>query len=232
MESYIESSRKVRRTDLNASLMTVSSDDSSATGASQCVVSYPDVSSSREAKTIARLKLALELVALGFLTMTVLFIWQITKKRPDAAVQNPTVDPSTAEKYLTFKNSPCPIMIERAQAPWMLPDEVKRALYQADVISSAFEGVQGLVGMTANVVYQDSVVWRKNYGLKDKNHLGVSPDQDTVFRVASITKIFTAIFVFKLLETGRIDCLDDPLEKYEPRFQVRNSFNQQKITIR
>ncbi|PFX27052.1 Beta-lactamase-like protein 3 [Stylophora pistillata] len=165
--------------------MTVSSDDSSATGASQCVVSYPDVSSSREAKTIARLKLALELVALGFLTMTVLFIWQITKKRPDAAVQNPTVDPSTAE-----------------------------------------------VGMTANVVYQDSVVWRKNYGLKDKNHLGVSPDQDTVFRVASITKIFTAIFVFKLLETGRIDCLDDPLEKYEPRFQVRNSFNQQKITIR
>lgn len=212
--------------------MTVSSDDSSATGASQCVVSYPDVSSSREAKTIARLKLALELVALGFLTMTVLFIWQIIKKRPDAAVQNPTVDPSTAEKYLTFKNSPCPIMIERAQAPWMLPDEVKRALYQADVISSAFEGVQGLVGMTANVVYQDSVVWRKNYGLKDKNHLGVSPDQDTVFRVASITKIFTAIFVFKLLETGRIDCLDDPLEKYEPRFQVRNSFNQQKITIR
>ena len=68
-------------------LMTVSSDDSSATSTSQCVVSYPDVSSSREAKTIARLKLALELVALGFLTMTVLFIWQITKKRPDATVQ-------------------------------------------------------------------------------------------------------------------------------------------------
>lgn len=67
--------------------MTVSSDNSSAISTSQCVVSYPDVSSSREAKTIARLKLALELVAVGFLTMTVLFIWQITKKRPDAVVQ-------------------------------------------------------------------------------------------------------------------------------------------------
>ena len=40
------------------------------------------------------------------------------------------------------------------------------------------------------------------------------------------------IFVFKLLETGSIDCLDDPLEQYEPRFRVRNPFNQQKITIR
>ena len=38
--------------------------------------------------------------------------------------------------------------------------------------------------------------------------------------------------MFKLLETGRIDCLDDPLEQYEPRFKVKNPFNQQKITIR
>lgn len=212
--------------------MTTSSDETSTAGVSQCVVSYPDVSSSREARTIGRLKLALELVSLGFLTMTVLFIWQITQKRPAAAVQSPTADPSTAEKYLTFKKSPCPIMIEKAEPPWLIPNEAKRSLYQADVIFSAFEGVQGLVGMTANVVYQDRVVWRRNYGLRDKNHPGVSPDQNTVFRVASITKIFTAIFVFKLLEIGRIECLDDPLEKYEPRFQVKNSFNQHKITIR
>lgn len=67
--------------------MTTSSDETSTAGVSQCVVSYPDVSSSREARTIGRLKLALELVSLGFLTMTVLFIWQITQKRPAAAVQ-------------------------------------------------------------------------------------------------------------------------------------------------
>lgn len=41
-----------------------------------------------------------------------------------------------------------------------------------------------------------------------------------------------ALFVFKLLESGTIDCLDDPLEQYEPRFQVINPFNHQKITIR
>ena len=52
--------------------------------------------------------------------------------------------------------------------------------------------------MTANVVYQDSVIWRSNYGLKDKNHPGISPDQDTVFRVASITKIFTVSILLSL----------------------------------
>lgn len=49
--------------------------------------------------------------------------------------------------------------------------------------------------MTGNVVYQDRVVWRKNYGLKDKNNKGDPPDQDTVFRVASITKILTVSII-------------------------------------
>lgn len=62
-------------------------DEISATGDSQCVVSYPDVTSSKEARTIGRLKLALELVTLGFLTMTVLFIWQITQKKSAATDQ-------------------------------------------------------------------------------------------------------------------------------------------------
>ena len=45
--------------------------------------------------------------------------------------------------------------------------------------------------MAGNVVYQDRVVWKKSYGVKDKKHKGSLPDQNTVFRVASISKIFT-----------------------------------------
>lgn len=66
--------------------MTATSSETSSVGESPCVVAYPDVTSSKEARTIGRLKLALELVSLGFLVMTVLFVWQITQKRP-AAVQ-------------------------------------------------------------------------------------------------------------------------------------------------
>lgn len=58
--------------------------------------------------------------------------------------------------------------------------------------------------MTGNVVYQDRVVWRKNYGLKDKNNKGNPPGQDTVFRVASITKIFTVSIISFLDSDGHI----------------------------
>ena len=49
--------------------------------------------------------------------------------------------------------------------------------------------------MAGNVVYQDRVVWRQSYGLKDKKRQGQPPNQDTVFRVASISKIFTVSYI-------------------------------------
>ena len=58
--------------------------------------------------------------------------------------------------------------------------------------------------MTGNVVYQDQVVWSKNYGLKDKNNRRDPPNQDTVFRVASITKIFTVSVISFRTCDGRI----------------------------
>ena len=45
--------------------------------------------------------------------------------------------------------------------------------------------------MTGSVVYQDRVVWRGALGSKDKEMSAGSPDRNTVFRVASVTKIFT-----------------------------------------
>lgn len=36
-------------------------------------------------------------------------------------------------------------MIEKATPPWLLPNEAQRSLFQADVIFSAFEGVEDLV---------------------------------------------------------------------------------------
>ena len=50
--------------------------------------------------------------------------------------------------------------------------------------------------MAGNVVYRDRVVWSQNYGFKAKKKPGEGPDQDTVFRVASISKIFTVSRLF------------------------------------
>lgn len=58
----------------------MSSNSSTSTVGSQVLVTYSDVSSNRETRTISRLKLALVAVSFGLLVMTVLFVWQITKR--------------------------------------------------------------------------------------------------------------------------------------------------------
>lgn len=60
----------------------MSSNSSTSTVGSQFLVTYSDsdVSSNKEARTISRLKLALVAVSFGLLVMTVLFVWQITKR--------------------------------------------------------------------------------------------------------------------------------------------------------
>ena len=52
------------------------------------------------------------------------------------------------QKYLSFKASPCPIMIEKGTPPRLIPTEVERSLYQADIIFNAYQGEQGLVSET------------------------------------------------------------------------------------
>lgn len=60
----------------------MSSNSSTSAVGSQVLVTYSDsdVSSNKEARTISRLKLALVAVSFGLLVMTVLFVWQITKR--------------------------------------------------------------------------------------------------------------------------------------------------------
>ena len=56
---------------------------------------------------------------------------------------------------------------------------------------------------------------------------------DTVFRIASMTKSFTAMAILKLRDEGRLS-LDDPAEKYVPEMKalVYPTSDSPKITIR
>ena len=38
--------------------------------------------------------------------------------------------------------------------------------------------------------YMDTFKWTKGYGMKDKDVPDVSPDDDTIFRIGSVSKIF------------------------------------------
>lgn len=42
------------------------------------------------------------------------------------------------------------------------------------------------------------------------------------FRIASLSKIFPTLMLYKLWEDGKIGSLDDPLEKYVENFTIKN----------
>lgn len=71
-------------------------------------------------------------------------------------------------------------------------------------------------GASVLVMVGDSVVFAKGYGLADIE-AREPVTTATNFRLASVTKQFTAMGILMLMESGRLS-LDDPLEQYFPDF--------------
>ncbi len=71
--------------------------------------------------------------------------------------------------------------------------------------------------------------WAEGFGFEDEERK-TPASAATVYRVGSISKLFTDIAVMQLVEQGKLD-LDAPVSKYLPDFKPQNPFNQP-ITLR
>ena len=72
----------------------------------------------------------------------------------------------------------------------------------------------GIVGMSAAVVSADRRLLATGFGFADRSR-GIPVTPETLFPLASTTKLFTATAVMQLVEQGRID-LDSPVSRYLP----------------
>ena len=79
-------------------------------------------------------------------------------------------------------------------------------------------------GAAVAVVRNGQVIFTKAYGMADVAN-GVDNSPGTIFRLASITKTFTAVAVLQLMEGGKLK-LNEPLSKYMADFP-----NSEKILI-
>lgn len=73
-------------------------------------------------------------------------------------------------------------------------------------------------GFSGTVLVQqgDAIVLKQSFGLADRA-FAVPNEPDTRYRIASITKLFTAALVLQLRDEGRIE-LDAPVRSYLPRY--------------
>ncbi len=86
-----------------------------------------------------------------------------------------------------------------------------------------------LPAVSIALVDDQQIVWSKGFGFADPVKK-VSATAETVYRVGSVSKLFTDIAVMQLVEQGKID-LDAPVTRYLPNFRPRNLFDKT-ITLR
>jgi len=88
---------------------------------------------------------------------------------------------------------------------------------------------KGIPALSITIVDNHETVWTQGYGLSDPL-TETYVTEETVYRVASISKLFTALAVMQLVEQGELD-LDVPITTYLPDFQPHNPFDTP-ITLR
>ncbi|MGE5226956.1 MAG: serine hydrolase domain-containing protein [Planctomycetaceae bacterium] len=87
--------------------------------------------------------------------------------------------------------------------------------------AAAFVKEQRLPGVAAGVVHGDDLVWSTGAGFADVA-AARPPDAGTLYRIASITKTFTATALLQLRDEGRLH-LDDPAVAYLPELRAAQS---------
>ena len=99
------------------------------------------------------------------------------------------------------------------QPAWQsrLDDHVRHEMAQKDIPTIALTLVAG-----------ENLTWSQQYGHKS--------DGTTVYRVASVSELFTAMAVMQMVEQGTLD-LDAPVTNYLSDFRPQNPFNRP-ITLR
>jgi CubicO group peptidase (beta-lactamase class C family) len=89
----------------------------------------------------------------------------------------------------------------------------------------------GIVGLSVSVVIDQDMVWEKGYGYSDVS--AQKPARPgTLYRIASITKLFTAFSIMMIQQKGLLD-IDQPVNRYLPEFVVQSKDGWfEKLTIR
>jgi len=137
--------------------------------------------------------------------------------------QKPTPPPKKAE----CRTIPKPVAFTS------LPKRLQTELNSLESFIKEKVDSQGPTAVTANIVYRDQVIWQAEFGVMNNSEANKrKPSANTVFPIASVSKVFTVLMLYKLHYDGSVRSLDDPVTSYQSDFSVKNPFNNAPITLR
>lgn len=86
-----------------------------------------------------------------------------------------------------------------------------------------------LPALSIALVDDQRIVWAEGFGFADRERQKPAT-ADTVYRVGSVSKLYTDLGIMQLVEQGKLD-LDAPVSNYLPDFKPRNPFDRP-VTLR
>ena len=122
--------------------------------------------------------------------------------------------------------------VTSSQAPSDRVTRLRAALPEIDQLFAAFAKSARVPGIAYGVLIDGQLVHTGSVGVREiVNRSPITPD--TVFRIASMTKSFTALCILKLRDEGKLS-LDDPVERYIPELASLKypTTDSPKLTIR
>lgn len=115
------------------------------------------------------------------------------------------------------------------QAPGQVPDHAGHQAL-ADEFAEFFKAefaLENLVGGAFAVVSRDGILSSGSFGYTDTSH-NQTVNQDTVFRIASVSKTFAAGLTAQLVADGSI-AWTDPVNRYVPGFHIKGDTSKIRI---
>ncbi|HKX89009.1 MAG TPA: serine hydrolase domain-containing protein [Sphingopyxis sp.] len=104
-----------------------------------------------------------------------------------------------------------------AAAQESTPKTLDQLAPEIDVLFAKFQADQHVPGVVYGVVKDGKLAYVKGIGVQNiADKRAVTPD--SLFRIASMTKAFTALSILKLRDDGKLR-LDDPAEQYVPEMK-------------
>jgi CubicO group peptidase (beta-lactamase class C family) len=109
--------------------------------------------------------------------------------------------------------------------------QVRDAITLLDLWIQEQMAYQQIPGLALGIVYDQEVIWSKGYGVEDlESREPVTPA--TLFRLGSVSKLFTATAILQLRDQGKLR-LDDPVAQHLPWFELQSTLEgAPAITIR
>jgi CubicO group peptidase (beta-lactamase class C family) len=117
-----------------------------------------------------------------------------------------------------------------AGPPEPLAKKYATAIAAVDAFVAREVAQKKLPSLSIALVDDQTIVWSRGYGFADVARK-TAATADTVYRVGSVSKLFTDVAIMQLVEEGKLD-LDVPARKYLPDLAPRGPFGDTPITLR